>query len=113
MHARIKTKIFYMFYLERYINAKVIYRVIDNKQSFPLTGCGKRNNLKLKEMGFSNSLKILGNNFIMSGNEYVRSYYDYLHTKDCNFVIQLRNNFNDDLNKDKVKVKSRFKKGQK
>lgn len=99
--------------LPRYINAKVIYRVIDNKQSFPLTGCGKRNNLKLKEMGFSNSLKILGNNFIMSGNEYVRSYYDYLHTKDCNFVIQLRNNFNDDLNKDKVKVKSRFKKGQK
>lgn len=98
--------------LPRDINAKVIYRVVDNKQSFPLTGCGKRNNLKLKEMKFSHSFKILGNNFTMDGTEYVRSYYDYLHQKDCNFVIQLRNDFNDEVNKDKVKVKSRFKKGQ-
>ena len=93
------------------ISAKVIYRVINNKQSFPLTGCGKRNNLKLKEMEFSRTFKILlENNFIMDGSEYAKSYYNYLHQTDYDFIVGTESA--DEFGKAKSKVKSKFKKGQ-
>lgn len=93
------------------ISAKIIYRVINNEQSFPLTGCGKRNILKLKEMNFSHTFKmLLENNFIMTGEEYVKSYYDYLHRNDNGFVFETESV--DEFERVKSKVKSKFK-GQK
>lgn len=37
---------------------KIVYRLRNNVRPFPLTGCGKRNNLKLKNEGINNTFRI-------------------------------------------------------
>ena len=63
-----------------------------------------------KKEGYGISSLLLENNFIMTGEEYVKSYYDYLHRNDNGFVFETESV--DEFERVKSKVKSKFK-GQK
>lgn len=61
------------------VHKKIVYRIIDNTNSFPLTGCGKRNNLRLKELNLDNTFKVVPGLGILDGKKYINVISEIKH----------------------------------
>ena len=63
---------------DKEITDKIVFRIRTNEESYPLSGCGKRNNLKLKEEGIYNTVRPVKTSknpevYLIDANKYLQS----------------------------------------